>query len=81
MILLFIISVFLTGNKSLIQLSSLYRERNELLIEKQNLEAENKRLQEEIERLKKDLEYIEKVAREKYNLKREDEEVYEVVPE
>jgi cell division protein FtsB len=80
-IVLLLSFAFLTGSKSLFNLYSLYQERNELLQEKERLEAENKQLKEEIEKLQNDVEYIEKMAREKYNLKREDEEVYKVTPE
>ncbi len=80
-LLAILIVSFLTGGKSLFNLYGLYRERNELLRDKERLEAENQRLQQEIERLQKDIEEIEKVAREKYNLKRDDEEVYKVTPE
>ncbi|MCB0298763.1 MAG: septum formation initiator family protein [Calditrichaeota bacterium] len=76
-----VIFAFFTGNKSIFDLYSLYRERNELVMQKQQLEAENQRLQQEIERLQKDIDHIEKVAREKYNLKRDDETIYKVVPE
>lgn len=80
-VFLLIVTAFFTGNKSVFDLYVLYKERNELLEEKQRLESENQRLQEEIKKLQNDLEYIEKVAREKYNLKRDDEEIYKVVPE
>ncbi len=80
-VFLLIVTAFFTGNKSVFDLYALYKERNELLEEKQKLESENQRLQEEIKKLQNDLEYIEKVAREKYNLKRDDEEIYKVVPE
>ncbi len=80
-ILLFLALVFFTGNKSIINLYTIYQQRNELLIEKEKLEVENKRLQEEIERLQKDMKAIESVAREKYNLKKNSEEIYQVVPE
>jgi cell division protein FtsB len=80
-IILLLSFAFLTGSKSLFNLYSLYWQRNELLQEKERLEAENKQLKEEIEKLQNDMKYIEKMAREKYNLKREDEEVYKVTPE
>ncbi len=72
---------FFTGPKSVFDLYALYRERNELLEQKQALEAENKQLREEIKKLQNDVEYIEKVAREKYNLKRDNEVIYKIVPE
>lgn len=37
---------------------------------------QNQQLREEIDKLQKDDEYIEKLAREKYNMKKESEEVY-----
>ena len=80
-IFVFLAFIFFTGNKSIISLYAVYQQRNELLREKEALEAENKRLQEEIERLQKDMEAIENVAREKYNLKKDSEEIYQVVPE
>lgn len=80
-VLLLLLFAFFTGGKSLFNLYSLYDERNQLIRDKERLEAENKQLKEEIEKLRKDMEYIEKVAREKYNLKRDDEEVFKVVPE
>lgn len=79
-LVVFLLSVFLSGNRSLIKLYTLREERAALLQEKERLEKENARLQAEIERLQTDMEYIEKEAREKYNLKRENEDVYQVVP-
>lgn len=80
-LVLFILVVFLTGSKSFIKLFGLYRERQELMVEKERLEAENQQLLREIDQLQNNLDYVEKVAREKYNLKREDEEVYEIAPQ
>ena len=80
-IFLVLVYAFFTGSKSTFRLYDFYQTRNELIEEKRRLEAENQRLQEEIRRLENDLKHIEKVAREKYNLKREDEDVYEVVPQ
>ncbi|GEM_PF-3085725 len=79
-IVLLILFAFLSGNKSLITLYSLYETRRELIEQKEQLQKENEQLLKEIERLKHDLNYLEKVARENYNLKRDDEEVYQVVP-
>ncbi len=79
-LLVVLLTVFLSGNRSLIKLYSLNKERAVLIKEKQRLETENTRLEAEIKRLQNDIGYIEKVAREKYNLKRENEDVYQVVP-
>ncbi len=80
-VFIFILSFFLSGNKSLFTLYSLYKEEQELIEEKKRLEEKNKQLQEKIKKLEDDIDYIEKVAREKYNLKKENEDVYKVVPE
>ncbi|RMF61015.1 MAG: septum formation initiator family protein [Calditrichaeota bacterium] len=72
---------FFTGKKSLFTLYDLYQQRNHLLEEKKQLQQENEALLQEIDRLKKDIKYIEKVARENYNLKRDEEEVYQVAPQ
>lgn len=47
----------------------------------EQLEAKNAKMETERERLKTDPEYLEKVAREKMGLIRENEKVYKVVPE
>ncbi len=81
MVVLIILFAFLSGNKSLITLYSLYETRQDLIEQKERLQKENEQLLKEIDRLKNDINYLEKVARENYNLKRDDEEVYRVVPE
>lgn len=68
--------VFLSGNRSLLKLHSLYREKENLEVEKGTLLKQNQELKEEIKKLKDDEQYIEKVAREKYNMKKDGEEVY-----
>ena len=80
-VFLLLLYVFFTGPKSLLVLYDFYQERNELILEKQMLEAENERLLKEVERLQSDLKAVEKVAREKYNMKKDDEEVFKVIPE
>ena len=80
-VVVFLLFAFLTGSRSVFRLYDLYQQRTELLLEKQALEAENQKLQEQIEKLQHDLEYIEKIARERYNLKREDEDIYKILPE
>lgn len=75
-IVLTILFIFLSGNRSLIKLYSLYQEKNKLKMQKEKLLEQQKNLEEEIEKLKTDKDYMEKVAREKYNMKKEDEEVY-----
>lgn len=73
---LMLVLVFFTGSKSMIKLFSLRQERNQLLQQKEELLRQNDSLQKEIEKLKHDNQYLEKIAREKYNMKKEKEEVY-----
>ena len=81
MVVLFVMSAFLAGNTSLFKLYQLYQQRNELRERRDLLKSEKEALEEEVKLLESDPEYIEKVAREKYNLKKEDEEVYKAAPE
>jgi len=81
LIVLVILSVFLTGNRSLIKLYSLYLDKNTMQQHKEELIQQQQDLETEIEKLKNDPEYIEKVAREKYNMKKKNEEVHIVEPE
>jgi len=68
--------VFLSGNRSLLKLHSLYKEKENLEAKKEALLKQNQELKEEIKKLEHDDQYIEKVAREKYNMKKDGEEVY-----
>ena len=78
-VLLFLfVSAFFTGNTSLQNMYSLHNKKLQLEQEKQQLEQQKQALELEIKKLQSDLEYIERVAREQYNLKREDEDIYEI---
>ncbi|GAB4369032.1 MAG: hypothetical protein Kow0042_10510 [Calditrichia bacterium] len=68
--------IFFTGSRSLIELYSLNRERNELIQKKEYLLMQNEQLNEEIQKLQSDEDYIEKIAREKFNMKKKNEDVY-----
>ncbi len=81
LLLLLTASIFFTGPNSVFKLYMLYQEREQLRKEKEALLKENRQLKETIKKLESDLEYIEKVAREKYNLKKKNEEIYLVKPE
>jgi cell division protein FtsL len=70
---------FSTGQRGTIQLVSFIKQKQDLNAEIEQLEAEKKRLQTEKDRIKSDPEYIEKVAREKYKMKKKDEKVYQIV--
>ncbi len=79
-IVLFIGFVFFSGPKSLFKVYSLVQEKNGLVKSVQQLKQKNTDLDTEIERLKTDTTYIEKIAREKFGLKRDDEEVVIINP-
>ncbi|MFZ0390059.1 MAG: septum formation initiator family protein [Calditrichia bacterium] len=72
--------VFLSGNQSLIRLYQLRQEKQALEQQKTQIGQDNQDLKEQIEKLQKDDEYIEKVAREKYNMKKKNEDVYVITP-
>ncbi len=73
---LMIAFVFLSGNRSMLKLYSLYKEKESLEVKKRALIKQNQEIKEEIKKLKNDEQYMEKVAREKYNMKKDGEEVY-----
>ncbi len=72
--------VFFTGSQSLFQLYQLKQQEKQLRELKQSYIQQNDSLKKEIQRLKNDVEYQEKVAREKFNMKKKGEEVYIVEP-
>jgi cell division protein FtsB len=79
-IILVILFIFLSGNRSLIKLYSLHLENDKLEQQREELLRRQKDLEIEIDKLKNDPEHIEGVAREKYNMKKENEEVHIVEP-
>ena len=79
-ILIALFLAFFTGRKSLLRLYSLYQEKKSLEKQKEELIKESERIKDEIYKLETDDKYLEKVAREKYNMKKEDEEIYQIEP-
>ncbi len=79
-LLLFLGVVFLSGNRSLVTLYVISQKRNHLMKERDQLRAENSRLRQRIHELQENLRAIEEVAREQYNLKKPNEEVFDVRP-
>jgi len=75
-----LIVVFFTGSQSLIKLYQLKEQEAHLRKLRQSYIQQNDSLEQEIHRLKNDVEYQEKVAREKFNMKKKGEEVYIVEP-
>ncbi|HFB67558.1 MAG TPA: hypothetical protein ENJ66_01230 [Calditrichae bacterium] len=74
-VVVFIGFVFFSGPKSLIKLYVLLEKKDQLVRSREELKQRVVELDTEIHRLKTDTTYIEKMAREKYLLKRADEEV------
>lgn len=64
------------GNYGLIKLYSISQEREALIRDIEAARLEYESLLAERKKLDKDLEYLEKIAREKYNMVRDGEEVY-----
>jgi len=63
----------LFGEKGLIKIIQLRRERDRIIADVSRIEEENKRLQEEIKRLREDSRYLESVARRDLGLIKENE--------
>jgi len=79
-LLLVILAIFLTGNRSLLKLYSLHLEKNELLKQKESVIQQKNQLGEEIDKLETDEQYLEQQAREIYNMKKKGEEDNKAVP-
>lgn len=79
-LLLIIIIIFMTGNRSLLKLYSLHTEKKELQKQKESVIQQKKQLEEEIKKLETDEHYLEEVARDKFNLKKKGEEDNKAVP-
>ena len=74
-----LIVFFATGQRGTIQMISFVKQKHDLEEEIKILEAEKKQLEIEKDKIKNDPEYIEKIAREKYKMKKKDEKVYQIV--
>ena len=70
---------FATGQRGTIQFVSFSKQKSDLENEIKTLEEKNKQLKIEKEKIETDPAYIEKIAREKYKMKKKDEKVYQVV--
>ena len=82
LVVLFLLFLYLLfDNKGIIKRLSLEAQHNEWIKKVQADSLETKLLQEQIKALEGDKKTIEKTAREKYNMKREGETVYQVKKE
>ncbi len=77
-ILLILILAFFFADRGMVKYWQARDERDELLREIEELKIRKKQLLLEKELLENDRQYIEKVAREKYKMKKKGEKVYEV---
>lgn len=80
-ILLIVASVFITGSRGTFQLYKFSEQKQDLENEIEVLEAEKTELELIKSKIENDPEYIEKIAREKYKMKKKEEKVYEIVEE
>ena len=80
-ILILVILFFASGSRGTFQLFKFTQQKSSLEQEIRDLESENTRLENMKKRIETDPDYIEKIAREKYKMKKKGEEVYEIVEE
>jgi len=79
LVTILILIFFFKGSHNIVQLYDSYREKQDL-IRKIDEETKRKSRLDSIKyKLENDPEYIEKIAREKYNMKKKDEKVYKVI--
>jgi len=78
-VLLLVVAYFVVGQRGTYKLISFYNQKVKLTEEIQQLELEKKDLEEFKSKLENDPQSIEKVAREKYKMKKKGERVYQIV--
>jgi cell division protein FtsB len=79
-LILVILTIFLSGNRSLLKLYSLHNEKNDLQKQKESVIQQKNQLEEEIHKLETDEQYLEGVAREEFNMKKKGEEDNKAFP-
>ena len=79
LVLLLIAAYFVVGNRGTYKLITFYNQKEKLIEEIQKLEIEKKELETFKSNLENDPQSIEKVAREKYKMKKKGERVYQIV--
>jgi len=80
-ILILVAIVFITGSRGTLQLYKFSKQEKDLKHEIEALDDEKSKLEKIKSSLETDPEYIEKIAREKYKMKKKEEKVYEIVEE
>ncbi len=76
-----VVILFLSGSRGTLHLFRLHQDKKQLIHEIDSLRQKKQELDSIRHRLKNDPVYIEKIAREQYNMKKEGEEVYEIIDE
>ena len=79
--LIIVALIFITGSRGTYQLYKFKQKKAELEAEVNRLENEKISLQDTKDKIENDPEYIEKIAREKYKMKKKEEKVYQIVEE
>ena len=79
--LVLVATIFITGSRGTLQLYKFTKQKQDLEREINELEIEKEKLDKMKSNLENDPEYIEKIAREKYKMKKKEEKVYEIVEE
>jgi cell division protein FtsB len=79
-VILFILFFTVFGERGLLRISELNREKQDLATRTELLRQENDRLKREIEALKTDRRYLESIARKDFGLVRPNEVVYQFQP-
>jgi cell division protein FtsL len=80
-ILILVATIFITGSRGTFQLYKFNKQKQDLENEIESLQTEKTKLEKMKSNLESDPEYIEKIAREKYKMKKKEEKVYEIVEE
>ncbi len=78
-VLLVLYFLFLAGSHNFPRYWRQRAQKKQLLQEIDSLQAQKEHLKKEANRLKTDPDYIEKIAREKYNMKKKGEKVYRII--
>jgi len=78
LILAILVLLFVFADRGTWKFYQDYKERNALQQEIELLKTKRDRLQKEKDKLEHDMQYIEKIAREKYNMRKKDEKVFKV---
>ena len=79
-VILFVLFFTVFGERGLIRIYEISREKQEIARKSEELRTENERLKREVEALKSDRRYLESIARKDFGLVRQNEIVYQFSP-